>query len=168
VATNQVIWATSRWEVATNQVIWATSRWEVATNQVIWVNMTQEAADAIRELRAEGRIIGKPSSLLVYTIDGLTLRLPLVKPKGAYRAPHWLPLTIRPGTGWTTTAAAAQADAGKYRALRKHQHKPEDHRREHRHEAGENQAILFLPVSHHTPRSSGTSLRRQRHVLKHS
>ena len=70
----------------------------LAENLVLWANMTQEAADAINALRAEGHIKIQPSSIFVYLADGMTMSLPIAKRVRAYKKPHWAPTTLRPAS----------------------------------------------------------------------
>jgi hypothetical protein len=65
-------------------------------NLILWVNMTEEATQAIEELRAEKRITVSPSTMLVYLIDGMSLNMPIAKRVRDYKKPHWAPTTLRP------------------------------------------------------------------------
>jgi hypothetical protein len=65
-------------------------------NLILWVNMTEDAVQAIDELRAEKRITVNPSSLLVYLADGMSLNMPIAKRVRDYKKPHWVPTTLRP------------------------------------------------------------------------
>jgi len=67
-----------------------------AENHILWVNMTEEAADALTELREEGLIVALPTDVLVYFIDGMALKFPLAKRTSAYKTPHWAPVVWRP------------------------------------------------------------------------
>jgi len=74
-------------------------------NVILWENMSKEAIDAVTSLVAEEKIsMIPPSSILIYALDGLTLKLPLAtfdakgKPK-QYKKPRWLPmLLVLPGS----------------------------------------------------------------------
>jgi len=74
-------------------------------NVVIWRGMSEELADAIMEISSDGLI--HPHATLdtiggipmTYLIDGMSLKLPIVKniPKNGYKKPHWLPVVFEPG-----------------------------------------------------------------------
>ena len=59
-------------------------------NLVMWQGLTSEAGDALEELRE--LIHPKPTSVLVYLIDGKVPHLPVVKSGRRYKKPHWAPL----------------------------------------------------------------------------
>lgn len=65
-------------------------------NHILWVNMTEDAVNAITQLREEGLIVATPSQMLTYLIDGMTLTFPLAKGARAYKKPHWAPVVWRP------------------------------------------------------------------------
>jgi hypothetical protein len=65
-------------------------------NIMLWAHLTQEAADAVSELLESGAIEAHPTGMLTYLSDGRGLSLPLVKTCPKYKAPHWLPVALRP------------------------------------------------------------------------
>lgn len=71
------------------------------TEIVIWGGMSPEAIESLNALMDEKKIVPKDSNLLVYLIDGQTLRLPLAKGKRKYKTPHWAPIVF-----WTPTQLA--------------------------------------------------------------
>ena len=62
-----------------------------------WVGLSDEAFEAIENLRAAGSLHFEPCSTLIYICDGLLLQLPTVRSTRAYSKPHWLPVVLRPG-----------------------------------------------------------------------
>ena len=72
---------------------------EIQENLLIWANISGTFSDALLQLRKEGAIHIHPSSVLVYFVDGMTLKFPIAKrpPPGGYKEPHWIPVTLRPG-----------------------------------------------------------------------
>jgi hypothetical protein len=67
---------------------------------VYWAGLSEEAAHALSDLVREGQVhYWLASSVLIYFIDGCTLKLPLVKQARVYKTPHWLPVTICRGHG---------------------------------------------------------------------
>jgi hypothetical protein len=66
-------------------------------NIVLWRGLTQAAADALRELRAEDKIHWMPGAWVSYLGDGAVPRLPIAKRARHYAKPHWLPVFYRPG-----------------------------------------------------------------------
>ena len=67
-------------------------------NLLIWVGVSQEFCDAFWEVHRADVIRFAQTEPFVYLIDGKVPTLPLVKrpPKGGYREPHWLPLSMAP------------------------------------------------------------------------
>lgn len=65
-------------------------------NVVYWVNMSQEAVDAIMQIRAEGEYKMVPAPLWVYAVDGRLLTMPRVTGDYRYKKPHWLPVVFNP------------------------------------------------------------------------
>lgn len=63
-------------------------------NLVVWVGMTEEAVEAIIQLRAEKRIILTPTIYSVYLFDGEVLKFPLAKRFMAYKKPRWVPTVL--------------------------------------------------------------------------
>lgn len=69
-------------------------------NCVWWAGMSKELVDAISLCLGRGEIAAKPTDILVYLIDGKTMRFSLAKrpPAGGYKEPRWLPVTFDPVT----------------------------------------------------------------------
>jgi hypothetical protein len=69
-------------------------------NAWVWSGMSEEYAQAIIELRNEGRIQYESASELVYFFDGGMLQMPIARRlrKDGYMQPRWLPVTIRPAS----------------------------------------------------------------------
>mgnify|MGYP000598567956 CR=1 FL=1 len=69
-----------------------------ASNVFVWTGLSKAAADAVMELRREGKIKFSPTHILTYLCDGATLRMPQVKSARAvqrgYKSPHWLPVVL--------------------------------------------------------------------------
>jgi len=64
-------------------------------NVVLWDGLQKNLVDAICQLLADGLIEIRSTSLLVYLVDGVRLRLPVAKSgKLNYAKPHWLPVVI--------------------------------------------------------------------------
>ena len=63
-------------------------------NVVFWGGMSDELIQAIIEARKDRKIIDRPSTPLVYLVDGGISSLPLAKrpPKTGYKKLHWLPI----------------------------------------------------------------------------
>lgn len=70
---------------------------EVAENCLLWAGMSAEFVDAVRDLLASGAVKLAPASLLLYSIDGRFLMLPIAKRPRPYKRLRWLPVTLRPG-----------------------------------------------------------------------
>jgi hypothetical protein len=68
-------------------------------NIIVWVNLTQEAADVLTGLVADKLIHFAPTSPLVYLADGAIPGMPLARQAKRYKAPHWVPLVLKPGPG---------------------------------------------------------------------
>jgi hypothetical protein len=71
---------------------------ELVPNIFLWTSLSEEAADAIDALRAEGRITLEPACWLTYFMDRCVLSLPIAKrpTRRGYKKPHWLPVCLRP------------------------------------------------------------------------
>lgn len=63
-------------------------------NIILWAGLSDEAADVLDAVMMTPGMVRKPSSQLVYLIDGLLLRMPIAKRIHAYKKPHWLPITL--------------------------------------------------------------------------
>ena len=62
---------------------------------VIWEGVSHEFAEAVEQLLAEGAIVLKPCSPMVYVADRLTLGgLPVADRVRKYAEPHWLPVVL--------------------------------------------------------------------------
>jgi hypothetical protein len=70
---------------------------EQASNIILWQGLTEEAVDALEELRQAKKIHQIPTIMLTYLVDGKALRLPLVKRPQHYKEPHWAPVCFNPG-----------------------------------------------------------------------
>lgn len=66
-------------------------------NIVFWGGLSQELADLIMALDADGAIRYEPASPLAYLVDGGLLTLPLARrpPRNGYKKLHWLPVCLR-------------------------------------------------------------------------
>jgi len=60
-----------------------------------WLGMSQDFADAIIELKNEGKIEFKACDIGIYLINGKILKLPLVEKKQTFKNPHWLPVRVK-------------------------------------------------------------------------
>lgn len=69
---------------------------QLRENLFLWVGMTEEGSAVVRELLNSRQVRPHPTTSMLYLIDGLTLKLPVAKRVQAYKAPHWLPVTLRP------------------------------------------------------------------------
>ena len=69
-------------------------------NCILWANVSEQFVDVFDRVTAHGDNTARmePASRLTYLVDGKTLSLPLVQrpPKTGYKAPHWLPIYLRP------------------------------------------------------------------------
>jgi hypothetical protein len=65
-------------------------------NLILWSGMSEAACTAIREALATGTIEYRPTSPLVYMIDGGFPDMPLAKSLRHYTVPHWVPVTLNP------------------------------------------------------------------------
>ncbi len=68
-------------------------------NVVLWTGLSEKLVTGIIELTHKKEIHSHPGSFLAYMVDGGGLKLPLAKraPRGGYKKPHWLPVTLRSG-----------------------------------------------------------------------
>lgn len=68
-------------------------------NIVFWSGISDEFADALDQLIREDLITVKPTTSMVYMLDGILIRLPIAKrPKHAYKKPRWLPVVFNVNT----------------------------------------------------------------------
>ena len=65
-------------------------------NVIFWAGISDVFADAIASLYNNEQIKHRPASLLVYMVDGRTLKFPLVKKLKDYKTPHWCPVVLVP------------------------------------------------------------------------
>ncbi|HUW95039.1 MAG TPA: hypothetical protein VMW58_04575 [Anaerolineae bacterium] len=63
---------------------------------ILWPNVSQDFADAFDDLIDSRSIEMRPTSFLVYLVDGKTLSLPLARGNYKYRKLHWLPICLYP------------------------------------------------------------------------
>jgi len=67
---------------------------------VLWGGVSKEGAAALNALLKAEKIHWESANPLVYIIDGMVPRLPILKrkpPVGGYKKDHWVPVTFRPG-----------------------------------------------------------------------
>ena len=69
-------------------------------NIILWTNLTEEAAEAFKEIWSEKILKPNPTEDLVYLMDGAYPTLPVVKSNRKYKKPHWLPLSFDKGLNW--------------------------------------------------------------------
>jgi hypothetical protein len=69
--------------------------WGKDTNIFVWVEVSPRAASALERMRAAGEFEYRPSSVMVYAIDGAMLRLPIARRVQKYKKPHWAPVTLK-------------------------------------------------------------------------
>jgi hypothetical protein len=65
---------------------------------VLWSGLSRQGFETISELLKADKIYFHPSNTLTYLVDGTILKLPIAKGMRKYKTPHWLPVTMRPGT----------------------------------------------------------------------
>lgn len=65
-------------------------------NIILWTRVSEEGAEALKQLLDEKKIAMRPSHFLCYVHDGIMLKLPIAKrvPKNGYKKPHWLPVAF--------------------------------------------------------------------------
>ena len=63
-------------------------------NIILWNELSKEAIVCLTELVKIKKIKPKNTQLLVYAVDGMTLRLPLAKRVMHYKKPRWMPVTF--------------------------------------------------------------------------
>jgi hypothetical protein len=61
---------------------------------VLWSGLSQEAADAIWELREKKLITLDVADSLVYMLDGYMLTIPVAKSARKTKTPRWIPVTF--------------------------------------------------------------------------
>lgn len=67
---------------------------EKYSNVLLWQGLTKEAIDGLTELVDEGKIVFKPTTPLVYFMDGHYLNLPIAEKEEHYKELHWLPVVM--------------------------------------------------------------------------
>lgn len=65
-------------------------------NVVLWTGMSERFLEIVMAMQARKRVIPKPTSVLVYAVDGVLLTLPLAKRNRRYKTPHWVPTVFDP------------------------------------------------------------------------
>lgn len=81
-------------------------------NVIFWHSLQEALVRGLVELIEEGRVVAKPSSQLVYFVDGLSLRLPIARPgRRSYRSLHWLPIVLNLSGDGKKDDAAVPGDA---------------------------------------------------------
>ena len=63
-------------------------------NLFLWWGISEEAMDAIDELRLEKKLFIKPTTELVYLADGLIPSAPVAKGLRYYKKPRWVPVVF--------------------------------------------------------------------------
>lgn len=66
-------------------------------NLVAWSGMTEVAENALVELVRDGKILMRPTSVMIYGFDGGGLSLPVAHKMKDYSEPHWAPVVFNPG-----------------------------------------------------------------------
>src|SRR3954468_3269618 len=66
-------------------------------NVILWQGLSKEFCDAYDLMLTRGEMHMVPASPLVYIVDGVGLRLPIVKSMRYCKKRHWFPVTFRPG-----------------------------------------------------------------------
>jgi hypothetical protein len=66
-------------------------------NIYLWFKCSEEALNAINELRQEEKIEIKPTLPLVYHIDGLVPLVPIASQDRVYKSERWEPAVINKG-----------------------------------------------------------------------
>lgn len=72
---------------------------DLGQNLVAWADVSEEYVAAVRAALDTGQIHMRPTIALVYAIDGRILNMPVAQkvPKGGYKEPHWLPVSLNLG-----------------------------------------------------------------------
>lgn len=67
-------------------------------NLFFWCGLSQEAVNALNDLRAQNLIKFDPTSCFVYYCDGRVLNMPIANrpPRNGYKKPHWMIVVINP------------------------------------------------------------------------
>lgn len=61
-----------------------------------WFWCSQEAVEALAHLLETGLVEVKPTSPLVYAIEGMLPQVPIAKQPRVYKSPRWLPVVLNP------------------------------------------------------------------------
>ena len=67
---------------------------------ILWGGLTQAGADAVSALRSDPRVVMEPCDPLVYLVDGMSMRLPVLTPaminaRRKHQKDTWLPVVFR-------------------------------------------------------------------------
>lgn len=62
------------------------------SNIVLWTGMSEKFCDVMENVEASSEIEMVQVDTLVYVIDGIRPRLPIVKSMRHYKSPRWLPV----------------------------------------------------------------------------
>lgn len=65
-------------------------------NVVLWEPVSLAMTGALNSARDNGRIVMKPTSELVYFLEGKVFNLPVARKARRYKKPRWLPVTFSP------------------------------------------------------------------------
>lgn len=71
-------------------------------NVWFWFGMSDAFADVMLELQARNEVAPKPTTILVYAIDGAAPKVPVASsriPPGGYKKPRWLPVVFNVAAG---------------------------------------------------------------------
>jgi hypothetical protein len=68
-------------------------------NIIWWAGMSREAVDILVRLERDGFFHFHLASWLIYMIDGRYPNMPIATQKRNYKTLHWLPLTLKSGSG---------------------------------------------------------------------
>jgi hypothetical protein len=63
---------------------------------VYWAGCSTTLITVLQQLLAAKRIVMRPTSLLIYLVDGCCLKMPIAKRLRAYKKEHWLPVVFDP------------------------------------------------------------------------
>lgn len=67
----------------------------IQENIFVWCNMSKKMTEILGKMRSEGKIYYRPSSILIYLVDGMVPDMPIATKGNGYKKPHWLPCTLR-------------------------------------------------------------------------
>ena len=63
-------------------------------NLLYWSGVSKDGALALTGLIGDKKLHYKPTSVMIYLIDGANPDLPIAKRLTSYKTPHWLPVTL--------------------------------------------------------------------------